>query len=301
MKEFQEIIKEICEELEIKFTLLSEDFIIELEKNNNKKYIYAYKFPLNDQGLGLVLDDKYAFYSVLTNLNIKTIAMEAIFEDYNPEKLVHYLKENKEVIVKSNNGTCGSEVFKINNEKDLFEKVEFLLTKNAPICLSPFYYIKNEYRVIVLNKEVKLLYGKKRPVIVGDGCKTIKTLLEEFNYNYYSVKSNLNKLNLDLTKVLPRNEILEVDFKFNLSKGSTIFSVSDLNMREKLKKIALEVANSLNIQFASIDIIETMKDELLVLEANSGVMMDNFIKLDKDGYKIAKSIYKEAVLTLFKE
>ena len=39
--------------------------------------------------------------------------------------------------------------------------------------------------------------------------------------------------------------------------------------------------------------------ELLVLEANSGIMMDNFIELSENGYLDAKCIYKEAILSLF--
>ena len=58
---FLKIIQEICQELNINYSLLSEDFVIELEYNNLKKYIYSYKFPLNDQGISLVLDDKFAF------------------------------------------------------------------------------------------------------------------------------------------------------------------------------------------------------------------------------------------------
>ena len=37
------------------------------------------------------------------------------------------------------------------------------------------------------------------------------------------------------------------------------------------------------------------------MEINSGVMMDNFIKQDNNGYDIAKDIYKCAVEEMFKE
>lgn len=299
MKNYQEIIKEICDELNINLTLLSKDFIFELERDNIRKYLFGYKFPMNDHGIGLVLDDKYAFYEVLNNLNLKTVEVKPVFENYNPDNLVEYLNEHKELIVKSKNGTCGTEVFKVDNPVDLFDKVDFLLNKNTPICLSPYYNIKSEYRVIILNNEVKLMYGKKRPILIGDGKKTILELLQEFNPNYYRKQNNLDNLEMNLNRVLDINQKLEIGFKFNLSRGSVIFDINDLNLESKLQSMALVVTSKLNIKFASVDIIETFDNELLILEANSGVMMDNFMKLNKNGREIAKSIYKEAILNMF--
>lgn len=298
MKEYQKIIKEICDEENIKFSLLSKDFLIKLEKEKIH-YIFGYKFPLNNHGIGQVLDDKYATFEVLKDLNFKTVEIIPIFNNYNSNHLLDYLNKHKEVIVKSNIGTCGNEVFKVSNMPDLIDKLDELLQKNSPVCLSPYYHIKNEYRVIILNNEVKLIYGKKRPIIIGNGVKTILELLQEFNPNYYSKQNNLSDLNINLDRVLENNETLEIGFKFNLSRGSTIFDI-DNNLKEKLSNMALSIALKLDIKFASIDIIET-NDDFLVLEINSGVMMDNFMKLHENGKEIAKSIYKEAIGYLFKE
>lgn len=299
MKEFQELIKEICQEQNITCQALSQDFILKLEKNKQQKYIYAYKFPLNDHGIGLIMDDKYAFYSVLKDLNIKSVEIIPIFPGYDRDTLISYLKRYQRVILKPNNGTCGHDVFVINSTRDLFLKLDYLLNKNAPVCLSPYYDIKNEYRLIVLNGQIKVMYGKKRPIIIGDGVSTIKTLLKKFNGYYYSKESNLEKLNFDLNKVLKKGEELEISFKFNLSGGSTIFDITDKFLEEKLLRIAKKIIKKLNIQFASIDIID-VGHELLVLEANSGVMMDNYRHLQKNGYLISKKIYQEAIISLFK-
>ena len=298
MKEFQELIKEICQEQNITCQALSQDFILKLEKNNQQKYIYAYKFPLNDHGIGLIMDDKYAFYSVLKDLNIKSVEIIPIFPGYDRDTLISYLKRYQRVILKPNNGTCGHDVFVINSTRDLFLKLDYLLNKNAPVCLSPYYDIKNEYRLIVLNGQIKVMYGKKRPIIIGDGVSTIKTLLKKFNSYYYSKESNLEKLNFDLNKVLKKGEELEISFKFNLANGSTIFDITDKSLQEKLLCLAKKIIKKLNIQFASIDIID-VGHELLVLEANSGVMMDNYRHLQKNGYLISKKIYQEAIISLF--
>ena len=70
MNNVQKIVKEICSELNIKFSLVSQDWIMVLEKDDKVKYVVGYKFPLNDQATGRVCDDKYALYEVLTKFNI---------------------------------------------------------------------------------------------------------------------------------------------------------------------------------------------------------------------------------------
>ena len=296
MKYFK-LIEEIATELNINYKILSDNYIFELEKNGVRKYIYAYKFPLNDEGINEILDDKYAFYSVIKNLDIKTIDMIPIYKNYNKNNLISYLNKNKEIILKRTHGSCGVDVFKINNQKDLFSKLDYLLAQDFMVILSPYYNIKREYRVIVLNNEVKLIYGKERPVIVGDGFSTIKELLEKFNDSYYN-EITLQKLNLNLNTILPLNKSLEIDFKFNLAKGSKVNLDIEEALKNNLKDIAINISTKLNIKFASIDIIE-VDDELLVLEANSGIMMDRFQKNVKDGCSITKSIYKEAINSLF--
>ena len=298
MVEYFKLIKEIAKELKIEVTFLSDDFIIELKKNNVRNYLYGYKFPLNNHGIGLIMDDKLAFFEVLKNLNLKTLEFKAVNLNYDKEDLSKYLHQNKQLVLKANNGTCGTEVFKITNETELFTQIDFLLNKNSPVCLMPYYEIQEEYRVILLNKEVKLIYGKRKPIIIGDGKSTILTLLKKFNSNYYSKKSNYQKLNFDLNKVLKSGEQLEIDFRYNLSRGANIFIPEDEFIIKKLKDLAFLVVKNLDICFASIDIVR-VNNEFYILEANSGIMMDNFIKLHKNGYNIAKDIYKEAILLLF--
>ena len=70
MNNYQKIIKEICDELDINFKLLSKDWVIMLEKNNKTKYITGFKFDVNSQGTSNILDDKFALYEVLSEKNI---------------------------------------------------------------------------------------------------------------------------------------------------------------------------------------------------------------------------------------
>ena len=84
----------------------------------------------------------------------------------------------------------------------------------------------------------------------------------------------------------------------NLSNGTKI--TLEVPNKEYLINFAKEVANILNIKFGSIDIINTPSG-YLVLECNSGVMMNNLINQLPNGKAIAKDIYKEAIKLMFQE
>lgn len=295
MEKFHRIVEEICEEERIKFKLLSKGWIYLLEKNNRVGYIAGYKFDLNGHGLGNVLDDKYAFYEVLIEKNYPTILHHIIFRNYQREELENIFElYNQNVVVKSNTGTCGNEVFHLQDLQQLYEITNHLLQKHFSVSICPFYSIKTEYRIIILDNKVKVLYGKKRPIVVGDGVSTIKELLIQFNTRYFKDK-NLDSF---FDRILPRGEMFEYGWKFNLSQGAVPYRLTDKLLKQKLSEIAVSVGKNLGLSFCSIDIVETEDNELLIMEANSGVMMASFIELYPNGYKIAKEIYRDAIMKM---
>ena len=297
MEEFNKLIQDIAKELEIKVTLLSDNWLTVLEKDNETHYIQGYKFDLNNHGLGNIVDDKGLFYDLLTYKNLPTIEHQVLFKNYDKDSIINYFNNhNGEIIVKGNIGTCGNQVYKINDIKDLFDKIDELFLSQFSISLCPYYDIINEYRVIVLNNEARVVYGKKRPIGIGDGKSTLKELAYSFNPLYYVDIKHLNILDDYVPK---KNEKVSLNFQFNLSRGALMFLDIDKELKEKIINLALEVCQKTNLVFGSVDIILTRNKELLIMEANSGVMMNNFIKLNKNGYKIAKNIYRDAILLMF--
>ena len=299
MDEFNKIIKEIGKELNIKITLLSDNWLTILEKENKIRYIQGYKFSLNDHALGNILDDKGLFYDLMIYKKYPIIEHKVIFKETNKKEIVKYFNDNNQkIVVKGNIGTCGKEVFLIDDEKDLLNKIDFLFQSQFSISLCPYYNILHEYRVIVLDNEAKIIYGKKRPKVIGDGKSNLLELAKKFNKEYFSVKENCN---FDCDYIPKLNELVELSFQFNLSKGSIAFFDLEKEFKDKIIDLALSISNDINLFFGSIDIIETVNHELFIMEANSGVMMDNIIKQHENGYNIAYNIYKEAVEKMFKE
>ena len=301
--DFKKLIKEICNEENIDYKLISKDWVMMLSKNNITKCISGYRFPLNDHALGSIIDDKYAFYDLCKDLDLPIIDHQIFFnpKTLNGKKtfslLEKYFKENKNnIVIKPNNGTEGNNVFHITKKEELLDKVKELFKNNYSISACPFYKINSEYRVVVLNKKVKLIFEKQKPIVIGNGKNTIKELLMILNPYYFK---NI-KLTNEYNRILKNEEVFEYDWRFNLSKGATANFVNDKKLYEKLSKIAVDVCNKINGNFLSIDIIKT-ENHFYLIEANSGVCINkvcNFI--DKD-LKLTKEIYKEAIISMFQK
>ncbi len=142
MKIFNDIIKRIGEELGIKVTLLSDNWLTVLEKDNKIHYIEGHKFDLNNHGIGTILDDKGFFNDVMRHKHIPCIEQITYYKNYIKDEVVTYFKKNNhKLIVKGNIGTCGNNVYLVQDEKELFSTMDMLLEKQDTISISPYYDI----------------------------------------------------------------------------------------------------------------------------------------------------------------
>lgn len=290
------IIEKICKDNKIDLKKVSEDWVLILNKNNITSYIVGYKFDLNSQGTAEICDDKFALYEVLKKFNIPVIDHKIIFRDEENEVKNIFLKYNENIVIKSNTGTCGNEVFHVTNIKELMKIYSNLQVKNFSMSICPFYNIKNEYRVIFLDS-VKYIYKKQNVVVYGDGITTYKDLIYKFNPIFFT--KNMDKIQ-ELTYIPKAGEKLEFEWKFNLSKGAIIQKVSEEESKI-LSEIAKDASKAINLRIGSIDIIKTSDDEYKVIEINSGLMMENLIELLPDGNEIVYNIYEEAMLKMIEE
>lgn len=268
-----------------------------LEKSGKTKCIVGYKFPLNYQSTAQIMDDKGLFYDLMQYKNLPIIKHFVIDKNTKEKLINNFFKQEKErIVVKGNIGTCGKEVFLVDNISDLKKTINNLLTKQDTLSLCPYYEIINEYRVIVLNGKEKLIYGKKRPIVIGDGHSDLLTLAKIFNEKYYNDEE---KQHFIKNYIPAKGEEVMLSFKFNLSMGSVPYLDIDSQIKNNILAIVHKIIRELDIVFASIDIIETTNHQLFIMEANSGIMMNNFIKQIANGYDIAYEIYNEAIKTMF--
>ncbi len=294
MHEYNEIIKRICEEEKIKLSTYQDNWLKILEKGNITKYIVGHKFSLNNQGISNIMDDKGLFYELLKHKGIPIIIHHNIFKNYDKDEILDlFNKYQRKVIIKGNIGTCGKEVYKIEDEDRLFEIIDKLLLSQYSISLCPYYEIENEYRVIVLNDEIKLIYGKENAKVIGDGVHTLQELAINFNEKFYTKHQVDDYIPLKDEKVI-------LDYRFNLSNGARVIESIDNDLEKEIINLANKVIKETNPTFASIDIIKTFDNKLLVMEANSGIMMYNYLR-QTNNYDKVYNIYQEAIRLMFKE
>lgn len=309
-KAFFKIIDELCKEKNIKQKYLSYGWIRELRKGKKSRYVMRYQFDLNSAISFNIASDKFATYEVLKSNNIPTIEHKMIF---NPETRSHYY-ENKfinqakellkrcdnKIVIKANNSCQGKDVYFCSTEEEIERIItQLFLEKNDTLSACPFLNIDFEYRVVYLCEEILFVYKKRKPFVTGDGKKTLQELINIKKELYPNI--TLMK-DLELEYIPKVGEEITISWKHNLSGGAIpILLENDDEYQEKVKEIALDAGNALNIKFATIDIAVTDKKEILVMEINSSVCMNKFADIIPGGYKIAKDIYSKAIDKMFEE
>ncbi len=283
-KQFNKIIKQICQEKSIQYEELSDDWIIKLTKENRNKFIVGYKFDLNNQATSEICNDKFALYAVLKSEEIPVIEYNILFKNEEDKLEKYFYEYNQNVVLKPNNGKLKSEYNK-------------LISKYYSVDICPFYEIESEYRVIYLPTK-QHIYKKVKPIITGDGVHSVKELLIEFNSEYFGDERNLKSENISADYIPKFGEKIEYEWRFNLSRGAKIADVDD-EEKNILMNMINNIIKVINLKFVSIDIVKLTNNQYMVMEINSGVMMENLVKLQDDGIQIAKSVYGEAIDLMF--
>ena len=88
------------------------------------------------------------------------------------------------------------------------------------------------------------------------------------------------------------------NFYFNLSLGAKAKIEENKKLTRFLFKLALKAVKAVGINFCSVDIVKTIENRYLILEINSTVFMDNFLKQNPKQFKNAKKMYEKILLKL---
>ena len=307
-KPFFKIMDEICKEKNIKQDVISYGWITKLQKENISKYIIGYQFDLNSAISYNIAGDKFATFEVLKSSNIPTIEHRMIF---NPQTRTKYyqnkfLKEakdllkqnNNKLVIKANDSCKGKDVHFCLNEEEIENVVKKLFEgNNDTLSACPYIDISYEYRAIYLCGEILYIYKKKKPYVIGDGNKTIKELISEKFTD--DIKIDISR-DIVLNKVPENGEEVTISWKHNLSSGAEPIIIDEKDkFINEVKIIAKKAGDALNLKFASVDVVVTEKDEVLVMEINGSVCMNKFAEIIPNGYNIAKSIYSQAIDKMF--
>lgn len=261
---FDQMLREICDTEEIQLQWVSNFWVAILQARAQTHFIIGHKFDLNPYAAGLIADDKYSTYEVLSRADLPIIEHRLIYApretsicaaDYNSlARMEEYLAQHQNhIVIKPNNGTLGKDVVEITSFRQLPAGLKQVFRQSFSGSMCPFYEIRYEYRIIVLDGESRLVYRKERGA----------------------------------------------DWRFNLDHGARASKVTDSQKRQQLTQLAVDAARALGLRFCAVDIIETVDDEILIMEINSGVMIEHYLEQKPDDYELVKAIYADAIRKMF--
>lgn len=164
------VLKKICEEMDIKLKSYSDDWIFLLKKNNKQMLIYGYDYSLNTDAQNQIMKDKAALSELLIDNGISCIEhtyipKEALHsymgknEKYYDDLIEEIVQKNAEVVIKPNKGTSGKGIEKATTFSEA-KKIVSNIHSYDDACISPFYEINHEYRIITLDGKIILSYEK---------------------------------------------------------------------------------------------------------------------------------------------
>lgn len=309
-----QMLKDLTSQYDIEMHMFKGNPIICLQKGTHQKFIHGFQFELNSDALSTICKDKGAISIILdfhqishvehrafSRPSLKSLTNESIWASMQN----FAQKYDFNVVCKPNNGFSGKDVYHTRSQGELEGSVHKLLSIYSEFCISPFYNAEFEYRVIVLNNQVEVVYRKERPTLVGDGHSSLKKLFLEYvsllkAQNIANLFNDFDYSILTSDRVLADGEKFNLKWKHNDSQG-TIASIDNVDQekKKKISSLALRTAHALNLFFASIDILDCY-GEFKVLEAHTAVIMGPIIRnCGEEGHQKAKEIFGKVIRYMF--
>lgn len=302
---FPELISELCHEYGIGLNTLHDGRIRILSLNGEERIIWNKKFEINSVISARIADNKSSTYEVLKQNNIPCVSHKRYICRYENnscyldkaslQNIYRDLAKYREVVLKPENGYEGTDVYRCSCVEEISQIFKRFQKPYSYICSSPYYSVKAEYRTICLNGKALLSYQKVLPFVTGNGKDTVRQLVRQ----KYDNTDNFSLINGKDDQIPPCGENIIIGWKFNLSQGAKSNQIVNPTVLETVQTLSLKAARAIHINFSSVDIIETFSGEFLVMEINSGVVLNQFIVDNPKNYDIAKKIYRQAVLSMF--
>ncbi len=284
---FVEVLRKYCAEREIAIDVKSDGWLIVMQRGAKQRCAFGYDIGLNSAVAHRIANDKAATAEVLEMSGIAcvphTLFLSPEMNEYvsqpgSWEAMLRLLDANPQgIVVKPNEGTTGESVFLVKTKPALELAVSRIFASHLSLAMSPYLDIEDEVRVVLLDGDAIVVYGKNRPSIVGDGQRSLLELAlaatpaARRSTVLPGMIADLDKAELDL--ILPAGQRRVLNWRHNLDSGAHPTLLTDGKVREACVEIAIRAAKAIDIRFASIDVVQ-VDGAWQVLEINSGVMME---------------------------
>ncbi len=270
----RQIILDICQEEGINVKILSRGWLFRLEKDGEIRYMFKNCLPLNSQSSSAIATDKFATFEVLRAAGIPIIDHSILYPFDNhrefangcntPSYLERYFKEHqRDVVLKPNHGLGGQGITHITSADQFPAALEaaFAYSESASLC--PFYHISREYRIVMLDGEARLVYGKERST--------------DWRFNLQN-----GAVSIDVTDPTLRAKLVMLAKKV----------VQELNLRF----CSVDV---IELDSSHYHASSSNQPELLVIEVNGTVSTSHYLEQHPDRASLVRDIYRDVIRKIF--
>jgi glutathione synthase/RimK-type ligase-like ATP-grasp enzyme len=304
-------LQQFADRNDISLTPMSDNWIFLLEKNGTRHVVFGYDIGLNSSTADRVANDKAATYEILKLSGVPALPhlvylhprfAKHVSHDGNWQPIAAKFEEwNRDIVIKPNEGTGGLGVTRARTHFELEFAVQNILTSERSIAISPFTRIETETRVFVLDGAALLAYEKKLPTVVGDGVSTISQLLQK-QLNRQTIANVLDdrtssKFEIDFSQIPASEQAVPIHWKHNLGQGARP-ELIDLSTAPRVADLAVKAARCIGLRFGAVDLIQTDQG-IMVLEINSGVMMETLVEIHPHRDELLERIYGHALSQIF--
>jgi glutathione synthase/RimK-type ligase-like ATP-grasp enzyme len=292
---FVEAIKRYGARNGIAIDIKSDGWLIIMQRGDVRRCAFGYDIGLNSAVAHRIANDKAAAAEILEMAGIPSVPHtlflspemnEHVSTPGSWETMLALLNRYPQgVVVKPNEGTTGDSVFMVSNKPALELAVGRIFSSSLSLAISPRVDIEDEVRVVVLDGEALVVYGKNRPSILGDGKHSLLELalaatpVDRRSTVLPGMIADLDKADLD--SVLPIGERRVLNWRHNLDSGAQPKLLDNGEVRDACIGLARRAAKAIDIRFASVDVVKA-GGAWQVLEINSGVMMEALSRLHPD-------------------
>ncbi|GLU50069.1 ATP-grasp domain-containing protein [Nocardiopsis ansamitocini] len=150
----------------------SDSWIARLSAEGTTRYVIGYHFPVNNAASAQLAGDKAACSLLLAEAGVPAVAHRLLrFAQTEPDGfLLRALGDDRfPVVVKPNSECGGNGVVRAGGVGELTAALSLLQERYRSVAVSPFEEIAEEYRVVMLDGSVRLVFRKVRDEAAAAG------------------------------------------------------------------------------------------------------------------------------------
>lgn len=294
-------------------------------KNGNKRYFRGSNFDLNTLGATEIVRDKDWATFFLKNMGYRTIPGDAFFSPSWCRTIgstrgidaayAYAQKLGFPVFLKPNSLSQGMGVVKVFTRQEFMQAARHICSQDR-VFLVQRAIAGRDYRVVVLDGEVMLVYERIPLSVTGDGRSTVLQLLTKKQLHFdaigraaiqiddFRVTNCLRRQKYTRSTVLPKSITVTLLDNSNLSCGG---DAQDINgpIHPAFQKLCLDIARDMGLRFCGIDLmiqgdITHAIDKYHIIEINASPGIANYASVGTKQKKTLETIYRKVFEAIIK-